>query len=263
MKVPKNFVFLHRGLTLRASFYQVPAPIDYVVLNHGFSSNRYGTGRLLVQIARALHDEGYAVLAFDRLGHGESDGEFSEITASDEVRQLETVLDTMKQRVGRPMHVVGHSLGGMGAAVLAGERPDLVKSLNLWAPAASFVEDTNAGHIMGDPLPENPEEELFDFDGQGVGAPFINDARAFDPYRGLGNYDGPVNLHHAEDDPIVPIRASERYLSLWGEQARLHRYSIGGHGWTQLGARKRLIQQTVADIEACSDMSDTGLRAAS
>lgn len=263
MKVPKNFVFLHRGLTLRSSFYQVPAPIDYVVLTHGFSSNRYGTGRLLVQLARALHSEGYAVLAFDRLGHGESDGEFSEITASDEVRQLETVLETMKQRVGRPLHVVGHSLGAMGAAVLASERPDLVKSLHLWAPAATFVEDIAAGHIMGDPLPDNPEEELFDFDGQGVGALFINDARTFDPYAGLKAYGGPINLHHAEDDPIVPIRASEKYLELWGEQARLHRYQVGGHGWTQLGARKRLIHQTVQDIEACSDMGYTGLRAAS
>lgn len=263
MKVPKNFVFLHRELTVRASFYQVPAPIDYVVLSHGFSSNRYGTGRLLVQLARALHAEGYAVLSFDRLGHGESDGEFSDITASDEVRQLETVLDTMKQRVGRPFHVVGHSLGGMGAAVLAGQRPDLVKSLHLWAPAATFVEDIAAGHIMGDPLPENPEEELFDFDGQGVGAPFINDARTFEPYAGLANYHGPVSLHHAEDDPIVPIRASETYLSHWGEQGHLHRYAVGGHGWTHLGARKRLIQQTVSDIEACSDMGHSGLRAAS
>lgn len=262
MNVPKSVEFIHRDLTIRGSFYQIPAPIDYVVLNHGFSSNRYGTGRLFVQLARALHDEGFAVVTFDRLGHGESDGDFSEIFASDEVRQLEAVLATLKRRSGRPVHVVGHSLGGMAAAVLAGERPDLVKSLTLWAPAASFVEDIAAGHIMGDPLPANPESELFDFDGQGVGAAFIKDAKTFDPYDGLDRFHGPVQLHHAEDDPIVPISASERYLDCWGAQANLHRYAMGGHGWTQLHARARLVQHTVRDIEAASSMLNSGLRPA-
>lgn len=263
MAAPKTFEFVHRGLTIRSSFYQTPAPVDYVVINHGFSSNRYGTGRLLVQMARALHQDGYAVLAFDRLGHGESDGDFSGITASDEVRQLETVIETIKRRTMRPVHVIGHSLGGMAAAVLAGERPDLIKSLSLWAPAATFVEDIAEGHIMGDPLPEMTDDTLFDFDGQGVGPDFVRDALSFEPYKGIERFKGPVFLHHAVDDPIIPMRSTEKYASIWGNQTTLHTYDAGGHGWTKLGPRKALLARTLADIESASFLTRSGLRAAS
>lgn len=251
---------IHNGKTLRGTFYKVIAPVGYVVLNHGFSANRMGTGRLLVELARRLSDAGYAVLAYDRLGHGESDGEFSQITASDEVRQLETVCAHLWRRSGSPVHVVGHSLGGMAAAVLGGERPDLIRSLTLWAPAGVFVDDIAQGQIQGDPVPDPAAGQMFDFDGQAVGPAFVRDAQGFDAFGGIGGFHGPVFVHHAQNDPIVPRSSIDQYLQAYGPTAELHEYDSGGHGWTALAPREALLSRTLSDIQTVTRQRISGIR---
>lgn len=79
----------------------------------------------------------YRVVAFDLLGHGAS----SHPRRGYSLEELAADLAAVIRGVGASSaHVVGHSVGGMIAQVLAVQQPEIVRSLTLIATAASFSE---------------------------------------------------------------------------------------------------------------------------
>ena len=89
--------------------------------------------------------EGRRVLALDLPGHG---GSARDVGAGDAAAMRQAVEAFVTTLDAGPMHVVGHSLGGALAALLAAHRPDLVRSLTLIAPAGLGPE-INAAFIDG------------------------------------------------------------------------------------------------------------------
>src|SRR5579859_4334093 len=69
------------------------------------------------RIAEGLKANGIAVLRFDFTGLGASEGEFANTTFSSNVDDLVAAADHLRQTLGAPAILIGHSLGG--AAVLA------------------------------------------------------------------------------------------------------------------------------------------------
>src|SRR5437763_10923264 len=97
------------------------------LLLHGFASDR------LSWIANQPALEGVLSLAsLDLLGHGES---AMDVGDGDVATLAERVAAAMDERKLLGVHLVGHSLGGAIALVLAATRPELVASLVLIAPA--------------------------------------------------------------------------------------------------------------------------------
>jgi pimeloyl-ACP methyl ester carboxylesterase len=82
--------------------------------------------------------EGRAYLAFDYFGHGASSGDFLEGTIG---RWRDDGLGVLDQLATGPQVLVGSSMGGWIALLLALARPDRVKALVLIAPAPDFTED--------------------------------------------------------------------------------------------------------------------------
>jgi pimeloyl-ACP methyl ester carboxylesterase len=116
-----------------------------LVLLHGVGANRSIWQHAAPQLARTR-----LVLAPDLPGFGESppvaDGFDLNLTA-------DAVADAIVARAAPPFDLVGNSLGGAIAAVLASRRPELVRRLVLVAPAG-FNTDLRllsdvAGHIGG------------------------------------------------------------------------------------------------------------------
>lgn len=83
----------------------------------------YGSARNWSVIAKRLSDQHY-VTAVDQRNHGDSQW-FDTHTYIDMANDLIEVA----QHIGRPLNVVGHSMGGKAAMVLALLRPDLVNRL--------------------------------------------------------------------------------------------------------------------------------------
>ncbi|WP_239805739.1 alpha/beta fold hydrolase [Croceicoccus hydrothermalis] len=217
-----------------------------VLLVHGFSDTRTGSGRMFVDLARRLVRAGFSVISFDRAGHGESDGRFLDVNVPDEIEQLAVMLD----HLDRPAHCIGHSLGAMELAQLASREPARFLSLSLLAPAASSVDEIANGMIMGEPFDRITTDEPFDLGGQALGPAFVEGMRDFDPYAGIERYRGPAFLHHGEQDEIVALACSRRYRDIW-PQARLTTYRNTDHGWHNLQARQRLFDVIEADLMAC------------
>ncbi|WIX84393.1 alpha/beta hydrolase [Amycolatopsis sp. DG1A-15b] len=105
-----------------------------LLLLHGTAASREQWGPLTAQAT------GFTVLAPDFPGSGLTTDDGGPITVETLAAQAEAVLDDAG--IGQA-HVVGHSLGGVVAAHLAGTRPDRVRSAVLHAawPATDVRQD--------------------------------------------------------------------------------------------------------------------------
>lgn len=101
----------------------------------GFHSDMLG------EKASALHDyaqrEGRTFVRFDYLGHGESSGRFEDGTVGRWRSDALAVIDHLTEG---PLVLVGSSMGGWMALLVALARPERVKGLVLLAPAPDFTE---------------------------------------------------------------------------------------------------------------------------
>lgn len=111
-----------------ASARHRPAPV--VLLHASGSSHRQFRSAI-----DAMSDR-YALFAFDLPGYP---GAVERGAGRDDENDLSQVAEPLLAQIiqlGEPVHLVGHSFGGAVALKLATMRPDLVKSLTLFEPAA-------------------------------------------------------------------------------------------------------------------------------
>jgi fermentation-respiration switch protein FrsA (DUF1100 family) len=106
---------------------KVPA----VAMCHGFTGNRIEAHRLFVKAARYFAANGFAVLRFDFRGSGESEGDFEQVTVSDEIADAlaalafvrrQSVVDEnrigligLRRGVCRRARPTGESVGAVGS----------------------------------------------------------------------------------------------------------------------------------------------------
>lgn len=106
-----------------------------VVFLGGFLSTMWGSKTTaLADWARA---SGRDLIVFDYFGQGESSGDFTDGSIT---RWRQDALAILDRVVQGPVVLVGSSMGGWLACLVAAVRPDRVRGLVLIAPAADFTE---------------------------------------------------------------------------------------------------------------------------
>ncbi len=126
----------------------VRRPRATTVLVHGVGEHSGLYGRL----AAGLNTRGISVRALDQIGHGRTHGRRGTITSIDDlVSDVGLLTDIAISRdSGTPVFAIGHSLGGIVAAVTASRRPAryagvVLSGATLSAPAG-FGGGDDAGH---------------------------------------------------------------------------------------------------------------------
>lgn len=252
-----------RGLALRGSHHLVDQPGQHptAVLMHGFGGSRVETTGVFVELARRLVRSGIGVVAFDRAGHGESDGDFFDTSASGDVADTLAVLEqiaALPEVDAQNLHLVGMSLGSVISATAAARVAEQeggggpgIRSLTMWSTAAVFVDDIRAGSIQGRPLDSLDTLGYFDFAGMRMGPAMRDDALGFDPYASAAAYRGPALLLHGTAD-FVPVSYAEAYLApgVFADRAELVVVEGADHGWAQLPQRDEVLDRTVAFVRA-------------
>jgi exosortase A-associated hydrolase 2 len=107
---------------------------EVFVFCHPCAEEKLWTHRVFVSFARKLAAAGHAVLRFDLMGNGDSDGDFSQSSVESAIADVRCAVDEAKRR-WRPVkaHLLGLRFGATIAA-LAAERAADIDGLILWAP---------------------------------------------------------------------------------------------------------------------------------
>jgi pimeloyl-ACP methyl ester carboxylesterase len=205
-----------------------------VVILHGWGSHapRYST------LAQSLVTAGWRVLAIDAPGHGRSPGRTSSLP------QFIDALDVVIRAFGPVEALIGHSLGGLAAALWLAQTPAHQSAIRhavlISTPLdAGFLVD-NFVAMIG--LREATTRHLlsrftsrFEKSPEGWSAAAIADAIRI-----------PVLLVHDRDDDVVPVAHSERLLEVL-PNARLYATTGLGHsGMLRDSATVSLINQELS-----------------
>lgn len=97
------------------------------------------------RIARELASHGVAVLRFDFTGLGQSDGDFANTTFTSNVDDLVCAADHLRDTIGAPSVLIGHSLGGAAVLAAAHRIPEVRAVATIGAPA----DTAHVEHLLG------------------------------------------------------------------------------------------------------------------
>ena len=107
---------------------------DAFVFVHPLAEEKLWAHRVFVVYARQLASSGHAVLRFDCLGNGDSDGDFSQCSVETAIADVRAAVEEVKRRwTPARLHLLGLRFGATIAA-LAAERSTDIDRLILWAP---------------------------------------------------------------------------------------------------------------------------------
>ncbi|HLI28794.1 MAG TPA: glycosyltransferase [Chloroflexota bacterium] len=199
-----------------------------------------GPHRLNVRLARALAAAGYATLAVDFRGRGESEGELHD----DGQRHL--LLDSMVDDARLALRVLHE--------VAQPERVVLFGACQAGHVAARVAALDGADGLIGAGIVNFDEHFRVHFRGVLPGLPRLSDMETLDFFETLGPWCGPLLLLHGTDDPYME---HERLLSLaeaWlgrapGRGLEMRILEGSDHTFSSHAREQVVIAETLAWIE--------------
>ena len=204
-----------------------------VMILHGFNASK--DMPLLVELSNKLNNKGIATVRFDFNGHGQSEGSFLDMTALNEIEDTKKVYEYVNSLPQvKSISLVGHSLGGVVAAMFAGEiGSDKIKTIALMAPAGELKDDTLKGDLFGIKYdPKNIPDYIILSNGLKVGKAFLQTSQTLQIYETAEKYTGPVLIVHSKDDQLVPYSYGVKFKEIY-ENATLETLSGFNHNFTQ------------------------------
>ncbi len=128
--------FLDTDKGRRLAYHKSEGQGPTVVFLGGLKSDMEGTKA--IHLENWARERGQAYLRFDYSGHGESSGTFEEGCIGDWHEDTLAAIDALTDG---PLIIVGSSMGGWQALLLALARPDRVAGMVTIAAAPDFTED--------------------------------------------------------------------------------------------------------------------------
>jgi dipeptidyl aminopeptidase/acylaminoacyl peptidase len=251
--------FISDGIKLYGMLHHPLAqgPHPAVMLLHGFTGQRVESHRIFVKLARRLASNGLAALRFDFRGSGESEGEFADITIARWVRDALAGLDWLAERQGidpDQLGVLGLSIGGCTAAIVAGRRPEQVKALALWSAAADVARVIPEWLRGANPI---PLENGYDVGGNILGQDFLTELPDVHPAEEVARFPGPALIVHGTMDEIVPFTNADAFAAALAGRARKHLVSGANHTFTRVSWETEVLGVT-ADFFLAKLLSTVG-----
>lgn len=194
----------------------------------GLRSDMQGTKALALEAW--CQQQGIAYCRFDYRGHGESDGLFTDGTISSWLADASAIVEKLNQ----PTVVVGSSLGGWLALMLARAYPQLVCGMVGLAAAPDFTED-----LMWQAFSPQQQADLHKNGMITLPSPYgeplpvtralIDDGRKHLLLRAPLHLSQPVWLLHGAVDTEVPLAVAQQLVTRLPAGARLTIIPDGDH----------------------------------
>lgn len=124
--------------------------VDPLVLVHGSWGDHHNWDAVVPSLSRSLR-----VLTYDRRGHSQSERPAGRGNVGEDVADLAALIENLRLA---PAHIVGNSFGGSIVLRLAGERPNLFRSLIVHEPPLfGLVADHAEGRAVLDEVQRRAE----------------------------------------------------------------------------------------------------------
>lgn len=222
-----------------------------IMMLHGFTGHKAESHFLFTKMAREFAHAGFACLRFDFAGSGDSEGDFKNMTILSELEDAKAALNFFMDQPEINMNrigVLGLSLGGCVAAILAGETPG-IRSLILISAVARPYEQFQK-HAAGLKLPADENSDWFvDRGGFEVGADFFKTLPAINPLKSIQKYFGPTLIIHGTNDDSVPMSAAHDYFNILQQHesaiTELYEIENADHVFSSVKFTVELIEKTM------------------
>lgn len=183
-----------------------------VIFCGGFRSDMTGTKAIYLEQQCRARSQSF--VRFDYTGHGQSSGAFEDGTIGSWFQDALDVFDTLTEG---PQIVVGSSMGGWIALLLARARKARMAGLIGLAAAPDFTEDVY-NHEFGEEERRHLAANGVIYVPSGYGDPYPLTAALFEDgkkhllLQDRHDFNFPVRLIHGKQDPDVPWQKSEHIL---------------------------------------------------
>ncbi len=182
---------------------------------HGFLSSKQSQTNVILE--ETLGEAGLSMLRFDFFGHGESEGNFPDLTISESVDDVLSAIAFLKQSGFKSIGLVGSSFGGMASLLAAAQTTDLV-FLALKSPVVHYPSMMKS--LYGEAMLEEWRNKGFaDVDGPDgkkhtLEYAFYEDSTAHDGYKAGARISIPTLIVHGDQDETVPVSQSQKASTL-------------------------------------------------
>ena len=204
-----------------------------VIICHGFTGDK--NNAIVKDLADELESRGIASIRFDFNGHGDSEGNFQDMTVLNEIEDAKKVYEYVRDMKGvTSVSIAGHSQGGVVASMVAGELgAKNIKAVALMAPAAVLRDDAIRGILQGTTYDSiNVPEYVEVFGNHKVGRNYILTAQKLPIYETAKKFTGAAFMIHGTTDIIVPYTYSIRYQEIY-KNSELKLLDGFDHGFSQ------------------------------
>jgi pimeloyl-ACP methyl ester carboxylesterase len=182
-----------------------------IVLCHGLSTSK--DGRTCVRLEEIFNRNGFSTFRFDFFGHGESEGDFANVTISEAVDDVQCAIQFVKDKGYERIGLVGSSFGGMASILFAGQSEDLF-ALALKSPVSDYLalliardhgQDIEAWKQKGCIFITAPDGK-----NERLNYSFFADAQKIRGYALAANIKAPTFIVHGDKDITVPLAQSQK-----------------------------------------------------
>jgi putative redox protein len=177
--------------------------IDFAVFAHGFSIGK--NFKPLHTIAKALVDEGYAMLRFDFTGLGGSGGDFSDTNFSTNVLEIKAAAAYLKTHYRAPGFLIGHSFGGTAALQAAQDLPSVSAVATIGSPCSTSHIVHNFGDKLEEIIESGQAEVMLGGRPFVIKNQFLDDIKKHDVAQGLEGLNRALLIFHSPQDQVVNI----------------------------------------------------------
>ena len=222
-----------------------------IVFLGGFSSDMEGTKALRLERWAARNRRSF--LRFDYTGHGQSSGRFEDGCIGD---WSADAFDAIQQLTSGPQLLVGSSMGGWIALLLARRRPEKILALVGIAAAPDFTDDFERNILTQEQLREIAENGKVEMPSEYSDEPTVITRRLLQDGQRNFVLNAPLSLpfpvrllQGTADDDVKPSTAVRLLNHAQGPDIRLTLVKDADHRFSNERCLK-LIEDTVASLLA-------------
>jgi len=215
--------------------------VPVIILCHGFTTSKDGSTN--TKLEKIFNNHKIATFRFDFFGHGESEGNFEDITISEAVDDILNAIKYLKNKGFSNLGLVGSSFGGISSIMAASKTDDLFV-LALKSPVSDYYEVDTKRRTKEEIEDWKTKEYVIHRNSKGeekrLKYSFFDDFKNNDAYEAAKKIKIPTLIIHGDQDKTVPVEQSKKTSRII-ENCKLEIITGADHKYSNPGEFEKMI----------------------